>query len=415
MKQLYFLVTLLLSTSLFSQKIITEKINSIEFTKSRSVKIYIPENYNNDETVSYPLAIVLGDQYLFDMYMGNAKLYANTDKAPRQIVVGIDMRDTYNEDISIIPSNNALTTTAEKFQKFIKNELIPHMELNYRTSPFMTIAGQGKAADFVTYFLKDAQPIFNSYLCITPELTQFSASRIQSYSLDRLGAIDNSYFIYASNNKEYINPKQNDRFSEIGTYLSSFNAKNIHITFDKFTNAPNYLSVIGETIPRAFEKMFYLYAKITKNEFETNIKELGPLEAIKYVEQKYLDIQYLYGSNLNVRLDDIFAIEGIVIDKLDGDYLRVLGDFVMIKYPDSHIGDFYVGKYYEKGKDYEKAEFYYKAAYGKMEPSDPNANAFYENIKRVTDLKESQPKEEIIEDFPEEEEDDNEEEKEDDK
>ena len=32
-----------------------------------------------------------------------------------------------------------------------------------------------------------------------------------------------------------------------------------------------------------------------------------------------------------------------------------------------------------------------------MDPSDPNANAFYENINRVSKLKESQPNEEIIE------------------
>ena len=397
MKQLYFIATLLISTCIFSQKIITEKINSKEFTKGRSVKIYIPKDYDKDETVSYPLAFILGSGYLFDMYVGNAKLYANSDKAPRQIIVGIDMETTYNKDVSIIPSNNALTETAEKFQTFIKKELIAYMEINYRTSPFMTIAGEGKAANFISYFLKDANPIFNSYICITPELTEFNTSRIESYSLSRLGSIDNSYFIYSSNSKEYITKKQYDLFNQTSIYLSSFNAKNLHITFDKFPNAPNHLSVIAETIPRAFEKMFYLYAKITKSEFESNIKDLEPLEAIKYVEKKYLDIQFLYGSNLNVRLDDIFAVEGLVIDKLNGDYLRVLGDFVSIKYPDSHIGDFYVGKYYEKGKDYEKAEFYYKSAYGKMDPSDPNANAFYENINRVSKLKESQPNEEIIE------------------
>ena len=396
MKQLYFIATLLISTCIFSQKIITEKINSKEFTKGRSVKIYIPKDYDKDETVSYPLAFILGSGYLFDMYVGNAKLYANSDKAPRQIIVGIDMETTYNKDVSIIPSNNALTETAERFQTFIKKELIAYMEINYRTSPFMTIAGEGKAANFISYFLKDANPIFNSYICITPELTEFNTSRIESYSLSRLGSIDNSYFIYSSNSKEYITKKQYDLFNQTSIYLSSFNAKNLHITFDKFPNAPNQLSVIAETIPRAFEKMFYLYAKITKSEFESNIKDLEPLEAIKYVEKKYLDIQFLYGSNLNVRLDDIFAIEGLVIDKLNGDYLRVLGDFVSIKYPDSHIGDFYVGKYYEKGKDYEKAEFYYKSAYGKMDPSDPNANAFYENINRVSKLKESQPNEEII-------------------
>ncbi|WP_233899830.1 alpha/beta hydrolase-fold protein [Tenacibaculum piscium] len=396
MKQLFFLVTLLISTSLFSQKVITDNINSAFFKNGRNVKIYIPENYEKEQAVKYPLAIILGDQYLFDMYVGNAKLYANSDKAPRQIVVGIDMKNTYKKDISIIPSNNALTESAKRFQKFIKKELIPYMELNYRTSPFLTIASQGKAANFSTYFLRDIEPIFNAFICITPEFTKFSARTIQSYSLARLGQKDNSYFLYTSNNKKYINEEQQDRFTEIGTFLTSFDAKNMHITFDTFENSPSYLSVIGETIPRAFEKMFYLYAKITKSEFEAKIKDLDPLEAIKYVEQKYLDIQYLYGSNLNVRLDDIFAIEGIVIDKQDGDYLRVLGDFVMIKYPNSHIGDFYVGKYHELGKDYEKAEFYYKAAFGKMGPSDPNATAFYENIKRVTDLKNSQPKDETL-------------------
>ena len=106
-----------------------------------------------------------------------------------------------------------------------------------------------------------------------------------------------------------------------------------------------------------------------------------------------MDIQFLYGSNLNVRLEDIYAIEGIVIDKKDGDYLRVLGDFVAIKYPELHLGDFYVGKYYELGKDYEKADFYYKAAYGKMNLSDPNTNEFYENIKRVNDLMKKQKEE----------------------
>lgn len=414
MKQLFFLFTVLFSLQLFSQKVITEKINSKEFNKDRIVKIYIPKDYDKEEAMSYPVAIVLGDGYLFDLYVGNAKLYANVDKAPKQIVVGIGMKNSYNKDVSIIPSNNALTSHSTKFFNFIQKELIPHMEGNYRTSPFMTIVGQGIGGNFITHFLKAQEPIFNSFICITPNFSELAANTIASYSLGRLASVDNSYFFYASNNKKYIRKEVDDRYNQIATYLSSFEAKNLHFTFNEFKDAPNHLSVISETIPRAFDKMFSIYSKITKDEFDNNIKDLGPLEAIKYVEQKYLDIEYLYGTNLNVRLDDIFAIEGIVIDKLDGDYLRVLGDFVMIKYPNSHIGDFYVGKYYELGKDYEKADFYYKAAYGKMDPSDPNANAFYENIKRVNDLKDSQPKEAPLEELPEEDQE-NEDKQEDDK
>ncbi|WP_086030141.1 alpha/beta hydrolase-fold protein [Tenacibaculum holothuriorum] len=395
MKRLHLLLVLLISSVAFSQKIVTKSYNSKELGAQRNLKIYIPKKYDENEKLKYPIAIVLGDQYLFDLYVGNAKLFADTDKAPQQIVIGIDMEKTYSKDVSIIPSNDALTSVGKKFYNFIKKEIIPYAEATYRTSPFMAIAGEGKAANFITHFLKEEKPIFNSYVLASPQFSDLALNTIESYSLSRLGNIDNTFFIYASNNKEFIPKEQNDKFKQIGTYLSSFETKNLHIKFDEFNTAPNLLSVISETLPRAFTKMFALYAKITKYEFEANVKDLEPLEAIKYLEQKYLDIEYLYGNNLNVRLDDIFTIEGIVIDKQNGDYLRVLGDFVMIKYPELHLGDYYVGKYYEIGKDYEKADFYYKAAYGKMDPSDPYANAFYENIKRVNDLmKKQKPAEE---------------------
>ena len=119
----------------------------------------------------------------------------------------------------------------------------------------------------------------------------------------------------------------------------------------------------------------------------------------EYLESKYIEIDYLYGTNLNVRFEDIYAIEGIVIDKLDGDYLRVLGDFVMIKHPGSHLGEYYVGMYHELGRNYEQALFYYKEAYGKMDLSDPNTELFYENIIRIELAMENAPKDEPLEEF----------------
>lgn len=393
MRHLSFLLAFCLTVTAFPQKIITKSVDSKELKKKRNVKIYLPRNYDKDLTANYPIAIVLGDEYLFDLYVGNAKLFANADKAPRQIVVGINMKSTFAKDVSIVPTTNLLTTNGIHFYNFIKHELIPYLEGNFKTFPFMTIVGEGKGANFVTHFLKEPEPIFNAYICATPEFAGFSPEIIKSYTLKRLENIDNTYFIYGSNCEKQTTGELFERFNEIGTYLSSFDSKNLHVTFDKFENSPSFLSTIAETIPRAMTDIFSIYSKISKSEFEEHIKDLDPLEAIKYLEQKYLDIQFLYGSNLNVRLEDIYAIEGIVINKKDGDYLRVLGDFVAIKYPELHLGDFYVGKYYELGKDYEKADFYYKAAYGKMNLSDPNTNEFYENIKRVNDLMKKQKEE----------------------
>lgn len=394
MKKIYFLFITLFSMQIAAQKIIDKQLDSKELHTTRALKIFLPKGYDNDVIAKYPVAIVLGDEYLFDLYVGNAKLYANIDKAPKQIVIGINMDKTYLEDTSIIPVNNGLTNSANRFYNFIKKELLPFIDANYKSSPFITITAEGQGANFITHFLKDEKPIFNSFICIAPTFTNLSAKTIRSYSLGRLSSVDNSYFIFSSNNKKYIEAKQNDIFGQIGTYLSSFDAKNLEITFDTFKNAPSHLSVISETIPRAFTKMFSIYSKISGDEYEKNVKDLSPLEAIKYVEDKYINIEYLYGTNLNVRIEDIFAIESIVMDRQDGDYLRVLGDFVMIKYPESHMGDYYVGRYYELGEQYEKAEFYYKAAYGKMDLSNPNANAFYENIKRVVTLLKNKPKEE---------------------
>lgn len=394
MKKTIPLLLLFFCVTTFSQKIIETSYDSKEFKRKRSFKIYVPTNYGNDTIVKYPLAIVLDDGYLFDFYVGNAKLYAEADMAPKQIVVGIKTNYDVNKDLSIIKENGALTTNGTHFYNFIKHELIPHIQQRFKISPFISIVGAGKAANFITYYLKEPNPKINAFIGILPQFTDYTDRLISSYSLKRLDEIDNTYFLYLSNTKK-VNEKQQKKFKSLQTGLESIGATKLKLKFDYLDDSPNIYSAVGESVSRAMSHIFAIYPKISKEEFNNNIKELLPLEAIKYLEQKYIDIEYLYGTGLNVRMDDIYTIEDIVIDKQDGDYLRVLGDFTMIKYPDSHLGDYYVGLYHEKGKDYEKAIFYYKEAYGKMDPSDPNTNAFYKNIERVTKLNENKPKEEL--------------------
>ena len=211
MKQFILLIVLSISFTGISQQIINKTYNSVELNSKRNLKIYIPKNYDTDIELNYPVAIVLGDDYLFDLYVGNAKLYADADKAPRQIVVGIDMSKTYDRDVSIIPSNDDLTSTAKQFQRFIRKEIIPFIEATYRASPFLTIAGEGKSINIITSFLKQEKPIFNSYICASPYFSDLSGRTIESYTLSRLGTVDNTFFIFTSGNKEYVKKEQYDK------------------------------------------------------------------------------------------------------------------------------------------------------------------------------------------------------------
>ena len=63
--------------------------------------------------------------------------------------------------------------------------------------------------------------------------------------------------------------------------------------------------------------------------------------------------------------------------------MRDFGKMILKLFPSSPMGDYYIGMYYETGKMYKKALKQYKIGYGKMDPADPNADAFYENILRI--------------------------------
>lgn len=394
MKKIFFLIIGIISISISAQKTIEKELNLSNGT-TKNVKIYIPKNYDTDTIHKYPTAIVLNDQYLFDLYKGNAKLYADVDLAPRQIVVGIPTDYGTNKDVSLVKENLGLTKNSKVFYNFIKETLLPYIKKNYKTSPFTSIVGQGNAASFLTSFLREEKPIFNASVCITPHLTEKSNVLLSSYNLQRLAKGDNTYFLYTSHSS-FDKGETQKAFNQRNTGLTSFENDKLLLRFDSFKNSPNKISAISESVPRAFDLIFKMYRNISKEEFEEKIKDLEPLEAIKYLEQRYIDLEYLYGTNLNVRLEDFYAIEGIVTDQMDGDYLRVLGDFAMIKHPTSPLGEYYVGKFHELGKDYKQADFYYKLGYGKMDPSDPNADAFYKNIERITSLAEQAPKEEPL-------------------
>ena len=126
-----------------------------------------------------------------------------------------------------------------------------------------------------------------------------------------------------------------------------------------------------------------MYSPISKEEFNKNVKDLSPPDAIAYLENKYVEIEYLFGSNLKIREKDIFAIEGIILDKENGDYLKNYGEMINKLYKESPIGDYYIGRYYETGNKLKQALNYYKSGYMKLDEGEPNADAYYENIERV--------------------------------
>jgi predicted alpha/beta superfamily hydrolase len=383
MKKIFplFLLLLICSSS-FGQKRITKKYESEELQDIRTLQIHLPNGHDRDSITNYPLTIVLDSEYLFDLYVGNSKLFSHTDRAPKQIVVGIEMAETRLKDASISETKSSLTADSRSFIKFIKEELLPYIEGNYKTSPFISIVGNRISANLITHFLKDQTPIFNAYVLLNPTFSPDINTQMQSYDLEKLSSIDNTYYFYM-NDSNFIGEEKQQRVGLLNTYLSGLKIKNFNAKYDLSDCSPSNISAIGEAIPRALNKVFEIYSGISKDEFDTKIKHLSPPEAIVYLENKYIEIDYLFGANLGIREIDILAIESIIIEKENGDYLKNYGDMILNLYPFSPLGHYYLGRYYETGESYSKALEQYRLGYGKMDPADPNADTFYNNVLRM--------------------------------
>ena len=375
------LIFLLFCFYSFSQNIITKELESDILETTRNLKIYIPETYEKDSIKNYPLTVVFDEEYLFDTYVGNAKLFAKKDKAPEQIIVGISMEETRSKDISFDRNSGRLSTTANYFYEFVRDEVIFYMESTYRTSPFISIVGQGYSANLVTHYLKENTAFINAFVCINPSFSDFIGQELQRYNIPKFQKEDNTFYFYTNNASSFSSEKQ-IKIDQVQKGLSGLEIKNFNVVNDVI-ETPSSVSAIGEAIPRALTKVFEVYSAISKEEYEKNIKELSPEDAIYYLENKYLEIEFLFGTNLGIREKDIYAIENIIIEKENGDKLRDFGKMILKLFPSSPLGEYYIGRYYETGKMFKKAIKYYKIGYGKMDPADPNSDAYYENILRL--------------------------------
>lgn len=379
-KILLSILIILSSTILFSQNIETKKFNSEILQNDRYLKIYVPPSYTSETSKQYPLTIVFDAEYLFDVYVGNSILFASKDKAPEQIIVGINQN--YNgeryEDCSYQKENSFPTQEGDAFYQFIKIELIDYLEENYRISPFKTIVGNTLTANFTNYFLIEQYPTFNAFINISP----YYALDIPVLLHQKATSLkDEIIYYYVSNNKD--NTVEKDKIiKDTDTILNGVNNVKFKYKYDAFKNSSK-IAAIGQSIPSALASIFEMYSSISEDEFENNIKNLSPADAIAYLENKYVEIEYLFGSNLKIREKDIFAVEAIILDKENGDYLKNFGEMINKLYKESPIGDYYIGRYYETGKKYKMALRYYKNGYMKLPEGDPNSDGYYENIERV--------------------------------
>jgi len=363
MKKLSVLLILFLSVTVHTQNIITKTIDSYELGEERKIRIYIPPSYHLDSTRIYPMAVILDADFLFDVYVGNSILFSQKEKAPEQIIIGINQSNKRRYTECSYDKNSSLPTkSSNTFYRFIRAELLNYIEENYRISPFKTIVGNTLTANFTNYFFIEDNPGFNAFININP----YYAPDIPQMVEREISKIKKNTYYYYLSSGNYLSSKRSSENKNVNALLSSAANKKFNYHFDDFSGSSTVASV-GQSMASAMHFIFSIYAAISKDEFNKNIKDLSPPDAIAYLENKYVEIEYQFGANLKIRERDIYMIESIIIDKENGDYLRDFGEMIYGLYPESPLGDYYIGLGYEMRGKYKNALDAYKEGYMKIQ------------------------------------------------
>lgn len=354
MKNFYILIIVFFINFNLQSQAIYKTIDSEKLGEKRELKIQLPRNYDPEEKRTYPLIIVLDGDYLFEPIAGNIDYQSYWEDIPDCIIVGINQADTRSDDLFYDEDNYYPIGSGANFYEFIAAELLPFVEDNYKASNFRIIFGHDLSANFINYYLFKDEPLFRAFVAFSPELAPEMTNRLQQ----RLSILTQETFYYLATGDADIKALRTSTI-KANSIISTIKNEKLSYKFDDFKDA-NHYALVGRGIPKALNEIFALFKPINAKEYREKLLtyEGSPYD---YLIKKYQDIEYFYGFEKELIENDIRAIAAASNKKDDLNSLEDLAKLVKKKFPDSMLGAYYLGMYYEKDGNLKKALLQYKS------------------------------------------------------
>ncbi|MFZ9029799.1 MAG: alpha/beta hydrolase [Robiginitalea sp.] len=356
MKRFIYLALCLWTAIPLQGQVKEEIFESFKLQERRNVKYYIPEDYNPE--LKYPLVIVLDAEYLFDQVVATSKFYSRFQGMPQTLIVGIGQgeNDLRWEDCAFEESTGLPDEKGKSFFEFIGLEIVPYMVSAYNVAPFQMFVGYGITANFGNYYLFKERSIFSAFISIAP----FLAPEMESRVPERIADMDQTLFYHL-----IVPGDQSVQTTQLHTALSQQNRQGFHYFFDRYEGA-NEVSVATYGIGRAWDRTFDIFKPISPDEYREQI--LTSEEPVfNYLQNKYETIQTLFGFSKPVELNDIMAIYAGCRKKEDFESLKPLSDLCKKEFPDTMLGFYFEGEYYEQLGEPKKALRTFEKAFGMKE------------------------------------------------
>ena len=158
---------------------VIEEIQSTQLAEKRILNIYLPEGYNKNDSIKYPVIYLLDgsadEDFIHIAGLIQFNNFSWINRVPKSIIVGIATVDrkrdfTYPTTIEADKKKYPATGHSDKFIAFIEKELQPFIESKYQAGSSRTIIGQSLDGLLATEILLKNPTLFSKYIIISPSL-----------------------------------------------------------------------------------------------------------------------------------------------------------------------------------------------------------------------------------------------------
>ena len=383
---------------------ITDSIYSKTLNNYRHFWVRLPENYNPNSKIKYPVVYLLDG---FSLKKNLEVVYSNYwgHYLPHMILVGISNRTNRTRDLTTSKvesrrgsSFNYETGGAELFTSFIENELIPNIEQNYPATNFRTLIGHSYAGLFTINVLLNHSHLFKNYIAIDPsldwddqKLLMQAESELKNKSFDGKGlfvAMAAEQLHMYDERITIDNLRQDDSeftlfsrsivdFCDIALTTAKLNALSFDwkiYTEDLHGTVP--LPGIRDGLVSLF-KWYQFKSPQTYNNFESSVEDLETL-----LKEQEIIYHKNFGYKVAPMAAELFVGYGQMYSQTGQvDKAKLFLNKAIEYYPDNTMGYEAFAEYYEFANNKEEAIKYLNLAY--------NISENQQLLKRIEELKEN--------------------------
>lgn len=156
------------------------EISSTVLNETREVWVALPSDYEDGKGERYPVIIQLGDPSHFRYSAPIVEILSKNGHIPKCLVVGVPdptprhhYRDSTPTKVGYLPASGG----AAAFLAFLKDELLPRLDAEFRTVPFRILCGHGLSGLFAVWALRESAGAIGAAVTDSASMT-FDKSRL---------------------------------------------------------------------------------------------------------------------------------------------------------------------------------------------------------------------------------------------